>query len=499
MDISSRFLMERSRHDIKTFYEWLGYTWGKHISEWIDLFNDRQGASVHRVCIIAPRDHSKSTTLRVKVAHSLLFEKWRSKPFTCWLFSASKDLSANRLEEIREDFKRHPELSKLLDSKRGSKWELRLTNGAWIKASSVGSAIRGEHPAQIILDDVLDDLGDLSDSNIRHWFRKKLTPMLSPDTSIFCVGTPFSHNDLYHTEMLENESWRCWKQGAITNYDEWHAGGEILEEAEVLWPEQRSLDFLMEQRNAMGALAFAQEYLTRVVDDDSAVYPPNITRINMDMGQVLQASHKQQGKYAIGFDPSHGIGQDYSVMVCLRRDEEGYIHFVNMWRRNDFSPIQQTDTIIAWNKAYKNPIFASEDVGFQRLYESLIQQKKAHVDFRPSKVGNRVLKQGLLSRMRAVFEQGKIVWPYGDDGTRSLVNIILAELESHAWENGFITDKGRHNDCVMAFAHACDMLIDTGGEMPMFMGSADTGAWSKKGKPKRVAKRPQGRYVRYGG
>lgn len=124
------FALERSRGDVGYFYEWLGYTRGKHINEWLEIYSDRKDAQVHRVCIIAPRDHSKSTTLRIKLLHQALFDKWRGKPFTCWLFSASKDTASNRLNEIREDLTRHPELRKFIDDKRGGKFELRLTNGA---------------------------------------------------------------------------------------------------------------------------------------------------------------------------------------------------------------------------------------------------------------------------------------------------------------------------------------------------------------------------------
>ena len=165
---NTNFSMERSRTDVKYFYKWLGYTWGHHIGEWIEMYGDNHdNSSVHRVCVIAPRDHSKSTTLRVKLLHMALFEQWRNKPFTCWLFSASKDLAVRRLEEIREDMKRHPQLSRYLDPKRGNKLEIRFTNGAWIRATSVGAAIRGEHPAAIAFDDVLDDMGDMiGDVNI---------------------------------------------------------------------------------------------------------------------------------------------------------------------------------------------------------------------------------------------------------------------------------------------------------------------------------------------
>jgi len=180
MGVMQGINLERSRKDVKHFYEWLNYVWGDHIGDWMDLFADRKDASVHRVCIIAPRDHSKSTTLRVKILHHCLFERWRDKPFTVWLFSASKDLAARRLEEMKDDLRRHPELRKYLHPRRGTKLELRLTNGAVIRATGVGAAIRGEHPACIILDDVLDDMGEMNHEQTRHWFRKKITPMLSP-------------------------------------------------------------------------------------------------------------------------------------------------------------------------------------------------------------------------------------------------------------------------------------------------------------------------------
>lgn len=495
--IISSWNLQRSRLDHKHFYEWLGYTWGRHIGEWFNLFNDRQGANVHRVLLIAPRDHSKSTTLRIKALHSMLFEKWRGKPFTTWLFSASKELAANRLEEIREDLRRHPDLSKMLDEKRGGKWELRLTNGSWLKATSVGSAIRGEHPARIILDDVLDDSGDMSDEVVRNWFRKKLTPMLSPDTSIFVVGTPLALTDLYHTEMLNNEVWKTWKEGSILNYDEWNKDPKNIEPI-CLWPEYRSVEFLMEQRIAMGDLAFAQEYLCRVVDDDSAVYPSRLTRKHLDMESILEHEKLHNGRYVIGFDPSHGIGKDYSVMVIVRQDSDGFLHIVDIWRRNDFEPARQTDEIIRLCSLYKNPIFASETAGFQRLYETLLINRGANVDFRPSPVSNRHLKQALLTRLRAWFEQGKVVIPYGNDHTRRIMNEMLHELETHAWDGGLIVDKGKHNDIVMALAHAIDQFQSKAGNDAPMVGASASLRWKEDDTGRATPHRDgNSRYIRF--
>lgn len=74
------FSMERSRKDVSYFYRWLGYTWGDHIGEWMKMYGERGDSQVHRVCVIAPRDHSKSTTLRIKLLHSALFENGATSP-----------------------------------------------------------------------------------------------------------------------------------------------------------------------------------------------------------------------------------------------------------------------------------------------------------------------------------------------------------------------------------------------------------------------------------
>ena len=490
--------MERSKYDVRHFYEWLGYNWGNHIGEWLDLYGDRGDAQVHRVCIIAPRDHSKSTTLRIKALHMLLFERWRGKPLKMWLFSSNKDLAANRLEEMRQDLKSHPELSRMLDPKKGNKLELHLTNGSWIKATSVGSGIRGEHPAAIILDDILDDQNDMSYEYVQQWFRKKLTPMLSPGTSIFCVGTPMSMNDLYHTEMLNNTKWRNWLKGSILNYDEWRSDPDNVEPV-CLWPEERPVEFLLEQRDAIGELAFTQEYLCKVVDDDSAVFPTTLTRKNLDMHSTFEEMKMHDNDYVIGFDPSHGIGQDYSVMVCMRKDEDGNLHLVNIWRRNDFPPAKQIDTIAQWNDKFAKPLFAFESAGFQHLYESLLRQKGLTLNVKRSKVSNKTLKQGLMTRLRTWFEQGRIILPYGNDETRKIVNIMLLELEAHAWKNGDIVDKGKHNDTVMALAHAVDQFKNVTGDIPMMGSSVDMNKWGKTQNKKhtRPQRRTQGKYVTF--
>jgi hypothetical protein len=92
--------------------------------------------------------------------------------------------------------------------------------------------------------------------------------------------------------------------------------------------------------------------------------------------------------------------------------------------------------LIEWSKRFGAPI-AAEDVGFQQLYESILIQKGAVVDYRKSKASNRTLKQGLMNRLRVWFEREMVCFPYGDDETRRQVSILLEELgrSAYCWRN----------------------------------------------------------------
>ena len=117
-----------------------------------------------------------------------------------------------------------------------------------------------------------------------------------------------------------------------------------------------------------------------------------------------------------------------------------------------------------------------------------------------SKVSNRTLKQGLMTRLRSWFEQGKIIIPYGDDATRQQMNILLDELESHVWKNGIIVDKGRHNDTVMALAHAIDLFnLQSSGGMPAAGAAVSMKGWGKQEKSHKSSRvsRNSGKSGRY--
>jgi hypothetical protein len=59
---------------------------------------------------------------------------------------------------------------------------------------------------------------------------------------------------------------------------------------------------------------------------------------------------------------------------------------------------------------------------------------------------------------------------------------MLDELEAHAWKAGEIVDTGRHNDLVMALAHAVDQFTGAEPNLPVVMGTMKKGGWATGGR-----------------
>ena len=101
-----------------------------------------------------------------------------------------------------------------------------------------------------------------------------------------------------------------------------------------------------------------------------------------------------------------------------------------------------------------------------------------------------------MNRMRVWFEQGKIVFPYGNHDTRKIIDVMLNELETHVWKGGDIIDLGKHNDMAMALAHAIDCFSHRDSVIVPIAVSKTESGWSKGKKGGGGGKPPSpGKYV----
>ncbi len=175
-----------------------------HHKDW-----SRLCATHRRICINAARDHGKSYFWCFAYAIWRAYYHWvppairegfRSIPKTSlgYIFSNTQDQAIKHLTLIKEEILTNPKLAHLIPPGKGasgpagwSQKEIKLQNGATIRAFGWGSSVRGAHPGWIICDDVLNDESIYSEMVRRKqkdYFFSAVTPMLIPGGQFAVVG-----------------------------------------------------------------------------------------------------------------------------------------------------------------------------------------------------------------------------------------------------------------------------------------------------------------------
>lgn len=146
--------------------------------------------------------------------------------------------------------------------------EVILSNGVRMGAIGLGGNIRGQNDRGvrvdlIVLDDPESDRMVESETERRKnlkWIRRAMMNALEEGTgSIIWLGT-LLHRASLLAVMLDQQSWPKFNIPALDGNQN------------ALWPGRWSYEKLMLKKEEIGSLAFAQEYLNKPLDDDTAVY-----------------------------------------------------------------------------------------------------------------------------------------------------------------------------------------------------------------------------------
>ena len=170
-----------------------------HHKEWSDLV-----ANNKRTAINAPRDHVKSYFFCFAYAVWRAYFHWippdlplnfRSIPRISlgYVFSNTQDQAIKHLEIIKNELEANPKLHHLVPVKKEnwSKQEIRLANGAIIRARGWGVSVRGAHPVWVICDDVLNEenlYSEITRRKEKDYLFSAVTPMLVPGGQLTIVG-----------------------------------------------------------------------------------------------------------------------------------------------------------------------------------------------------------------------------------------------------------------------------------------------------------------------
>ena len=335
----------------------------------------------------------------------------------------------------------------------GNKRSFKAKNGAEMRLKSMGSAFRGIHCGQIILDDPMKDnviYSEVQRKKTIEYFHSVLMNAIIPTGSVTVVGTPFHQSDLYGDLKARRG------KGGFRVYEY----PSIFPDGRILWADRYDYTALKEKREAQGSIIFSRELLCRPVSSASSIFPDYMTKLSKIKGgkyTIVSNIDDHQTSFkkvvtGVDFAYSSNVGADYSVFTTWGLTYDGEMILIHMWRGKGKSYKQQIDILKAIDRKFRPDIMVCEANNFQRIFVDMLEDHglKNIVPHVTTAGAKHSLESGLPS-LSILFENGKIILPYGDEMSRGVTDFILDEFNSMAYtDRGTLESVGQHDDTVMS-------------------------------------------------
>lgn len=434
--------------------------------EWYDVVLGMLAGHLHHACIMAPKNHAKST----------IFSKVVPMWLTCVVDPNYRIINASTNQDLAQRFmranRRELESNGLLIEDFGpfkpddpEKWTqteliIRRTSGSpsptW-RAVGSGEKVQGGRGDWALGDDIADldnSRTQMQRERLVEWVDSDLMGTLEPDTGhgLF-VGTAKNNGDLYCTfeerSKVEGSGWFFKRYDSIV--DE--------EKKRTLWPARWPWAALMQKKASIYTRAFNLDYRNIAVDDETALFPMSL--LNMAKNRDVTFVESYGGKpdeldpCTAGLDLAVVENQrqaqkndtDYTVITVWRKMPNGRRRLIWGERRRGYDFPQQTQLAELTLRRYANLRVAIVEANqAQRWFASnLLLQSKGELPIKQHVTGRGVrvdIYEGIPS-LQALFEAYAIELPYGDERSRAFVDIFCAELHGLGVET--------HDDTVMSF------------------------------------------------
>jgi len=417
----------------------------------------------NKLCIEAARGHGKSFFFSKAYILWKLYRYQKDTPLVKAKkrFRESKEgmlitneykLANHLLGIVKEEIEENEILrEKLLPDGRRDGWGAEgivCKNGAKVNAKSVGSKMRGFHPYWIVCDDYLNDqvLYSTEQNNkyINH-FQSVTMNMIEPGGQVIVVGTPFREDDLY-ANLKKSGSFKVFDYPAI------------YPDGRVLWPERHSLDDVLSKRKEQGSMVFSREMLVRPISTESSLFPyPMLSKCfdtNLTIVQNINSTKKKYKKIVLSADfaISANIGADYSVFTVLGVTENDHYDILHIWRKSGATYDEQISAMKRLYRDFRVDVVLVEDNGMQKIFVQMLNDQGVPATGQTTTAQNKYDLHKGIPHMAALFEQGRIHIPRGDQYSIDVTDILVGELQMFTWDDdkGKIAGVGAHDDTCMS-------------------------------------------------
>jgi len=434
VDFMSEMDMEISKTSFPYFFQnVLGMMFPKYMQEWLESMH-----KTDRTVIICSRDHGKSVFMHSWVVWNLIFQE---PPYQMLYISSNQKQTLVHMREIDRYFN-HPALKQFRPSRGWAIGNIQLTNGNAILERSVGSQIRGLHPQEIIIDDPLKEFSLAAIQRVTDWFFGDMIPTLHHTSNLRMIGTPFTYTDIF-AQLEDNPAYNVKRYPCLNSLNE------------PLWPERWDYDALMQRKAEIGSLKFTREYLCVPISTGTALFNPEFVNNCKDKDVILKlGNRKDKGyKYYVGVDPAISTDGDYNVITVLEVDEEKNKRIVHIDRAKNVEFRENIEKIRVIGKIFQPEVVLYETNTFAKAFtQELRNISDLNVqDFNTT----RKKKQEVILNLQMNIENGKMRFPYGDETSRRVTNLLIEELSMFSiTHSGKFEGVGAHDDLVMSLALA---------------------------------------------
>lgn len=428
-----------------------------HHLEWANM------AQIYlKLCIEASRGHGKSYFFSKGYALWMMY-RYRRDTATMraprrfkmckegMLITNEYKLANHLLSIVKEEIEENDILREVLFPETKSGWaseSIICKNGAKLSAKSVGSKMRGYHPHWIICDDYLNDSilysTEQNAKYINH-FHSVTMNLLEPRGQIVCVGTPFREDDLY-ANLKASGQFKVFEYPAI------------YPDGRVLWADRFSLDDILAKRVAQGSTIFSREMLVRPISTENSLFPFPMLKECFDEKIALcaniRSANKQYKRVVIGADfaISANIGADYSVFTVLGVTENDHYDILHIWRKSGATYDEQVGVIKRLYNDFEPDTVLCEDNGMQKMFVQLLNDAGVPATGQTTTAQSKYDFEKGIPRMQALFEQGRIHIPRGNQNSIDTTDMLVSELSMFTFDEdkGKIQGVGAHDDMPMS-------------------------------------------------
>ena len=321
------------------------------------------------IVLCAPREQAKSTVFaRLVLIWLLLYGYIRFAVY----FRSEDTLAATFLADTMVEFTDNRRLIADYGNLKGTVWKdgmYSLKNGSVIVSFGRGQSVRGlisrsRRPDLVILDDLTSDKDKDSPrtmAKIYDWIFSAVAG-LAKDALMIYLNTIFNALDPMARILDRIE------RGELTRYLGVRLSAEI-DDHTALWPEVWPMEDLIAKKEEVGSSIYQVEYMSIISDGKGKTLPPSIF-------SWVTSTSVNLADYEIhfGVDPNAEGGDDSAIAVVGRSFTTGQYLTIDQWDKDNATITELVDQLVMWNRKYEPTMIAWEQVGFQKVYQKLIQE-----------------------------------------------------------------------------------------------------------------------------